>query len=325
MFFILPPGEDLSYFPLIAEYMVIILNSLFPIFSLLLFGALLKRMGLTDTLFLKTADKLIYYFFFPIMLFWKIGGASLDGGIAWDFCLACLAALTAMYLLSTLIIKLLPISDFQAGSFSQSCYRFNTYIGVAVILNSLGTEGVQYFGIMIGFAIPLINFFAVSTCIWFSGSGGDFRSRLAIVGRSLVANPLILGCLAGIGYSRMFGGFPVFINNSLSLISSVALPLALLSIGGVLTFKGVRGNLVPALLAAFLKLAVLPLLGWLFFSLFGVDGLPFKVGMIFLALPASTAMYVLSSQMNSDTDLASASIVISTLLSFLSLSVVLLL
>ncbi|MDK9705979.1 MAG: AEC family transporter [Desulforhopalus sp.] len=304
---------------------MIVLNSLFPIFVLLLFGAVLKRRGLTDTLFLNTSDRLIYYFFFPLMLFWKIGGASLDQGIDWDFCLACLSALLAMYVLSTLVIKLLPISDFQAGSFSQSCYRFNTYIGVAVILNSLGAEGVKYFGIMIGFSIPLINLFAVSTCIWFSGVNVGLRRRIIIVGRSLISNPLILGCLAGIVYSRLFGSFPVFINNALSLISSVALPLALISIGGSLSFAGVRGNLGPALLAAVLKLAVLPALGWVFFALFNVTGLPFKVGMIFLALPASTAIYVLSSQMRSDTNLASASIVLSTVLSFISLSVALLL
>ncbi len=304
---------------------MIVLNSLFPIFTLLLLGSVLKRMGLTDSLFLKTSDRLIYYFFFPLMLFKEIGGASLDKGIDWDFCLACLCVLLTMFLISTLIIKMLPVSDYQAGAFSQSCYRFNTYIGVAVILNSLGAEGVKYFGIMIGFTIPLINLFAVSTCIWFSGQDVGFRRRSVIVARSLISNPLILGCLAGIAYSRMFGGFPVFVNNSLSLISSVALPLALISIGGALTFAGVRGNLAPAMLAAFLKLAVLPMLGWLFFYLFNVTGLPFKVGMIFLALPASTAIYVLSSQMNSDTKLASAAIVVSTLLSFVSLSVVLLL
>lgn len=304
---------------------MIVLNSLFPIFSLLLLGAVLKRAGLTDSLFLRTSDRLIYYFFFPIMLFWKIGGASLANGIDWAFCLACLCALLAMYLLSTLVIRLLPVADFQAGSFSQSCYRFNTYIGVAVILNSLGAEGVKHFGIMIGFAIPLINLFAVSTCIWFSGQDVGSGRRAAIVGKSLISNPLILGCLAGIVYSRVFAGFPVFINNSLSLISSVALPLALISIGGALSFAGVRGNLGPALLASVLKLAVLPTLGWFFFALFEVTGLQFKVGMIFLALPASTAIYVLSSQMNSDTNLASASIVISTILSFVSLSVVLLL
>jgi predicted permease len=45
--------------------------------------------------------------------------------------------------------------------------------------------------------------------------------------------------------------------------------------------------------------------------------------MIFFCLPTSTAIYVLSSQMNSDTELASASIVVSTLFSFVTLSVAL--
>lgn len=304
---------------------MIVLNSLFPIFVLLLFGWGLKRQGLTDTSFLKNADRLIYYFFFPVMLFWKIGGASLEGGIDWNFCFASLSAVLAMFVLSALVIKLFAISHFKAGSFSQSCYRFNTYIGVAVILNSLGSEGVKYFGILIGFAIPLINVFAVTTLIWFSGREVSSRKRLQIAGKALISNPLILGCLAGIGYSRFVGLFPIYINNSLSLISMATLPLALISIGGSLTFAGIRGNVGLSFLAASMKLLILPGIGWFFYSLFAVTGVPLKVGLIFFALPASTAIYVLSSQLNSDTDLASSAIVLSTLLSFFSLSFVLLL
>jgi hypothetical protein len=316
----------LKYSPcVLPEHILIVLNSLFPIITLLVIGGILKKMGLTNATFLRTSDRLIYYFFFPVMLFWKIGGASLDKGIDWNFCLASLATLVAMFVLSTIVIKVLRIGDFQAGSYSQSCYRFNTYIGVAVILNSLGTEGVKYFGIMIGFAIPLINLFAVSTLIWFSGQKVGLKERIGILSKSLVSNPLILGCLAGIFYSELFGVFPVFINNSLSLISMVALPMALVSVGGSLTFSGVKGNLAQSLSAAALKLVALPLLGLLIFHFFNVTGLPFKVGMIFFCLPTSTAIYVLSSQLNSDTVLASAAIVVSTLLSFVSLSVALLL
>ncbi len=305
---------------------MIVLNSLFPIFILLLLGGILKQWGLTDSLFLKTSDRLVYYFFFPVMLFWKIGGASFAQGIDGNFCMASLLAMLTMFGLSTLVIKLFGISAFQAGSFSQSCYRFNTYIGVAVILNSLGTEGMKYFGILIGFTIPIVNVFAVSLLIWFSGREVEVRKRISIAARALIGNPLIIGCLSGIAYSSLVGGgFPVFINNSLSLISMVTLPLALLSIGGSLSFAGIKGNLPLSFLAATLKLIVLPGIGWCYFSLFTVTGVPFKAGMIFLTLPASTAIYVLSSQMNSDTDLASSAIVLSTLLSFLSLSFVLLL
>jgi hypothetical protein len=304
---------------------MLILNSLFPIFILLVVGAALRRFGLTDTVFLKTSDRLIYYFFFPVMLFKEIGGATFTAGMAWSFVAASLCAIIAMGVLSILAIQLCGITRFQAGSFAQSCYRFNTYIGVAVILNSLGPEGVKYFGIMIGFAIPLINLFAVTTLIWYAGEEVGLRRRLVLAGKALVSNPLILGRLAGMVYAQTIGGFPVFVGNALQLLSMVTLPLALLSIGGALTFAGVRGNLAPSLLAALLKLVVLPLLGWFCYHLFGVTGVPLKAGMIFFALPVSTAIYVLSSQMHSDPDLASATIVVSTLLSFLSLSVVLLL
>ncbi|MCP4338867.1 MAG: AEC family transporter [Desulfobulbaceae bacterium] len=304
---------------------MIVLNSLFPIFVLLLLGWGLKQQGLTNADFLQNADRLIYYFFFPVMLFWKIGGSSFVEGIDWNFCFASLCALFTMFVLSTLVLKLFRISAFQAGSFSQSCYRFNTYIGVAIILNGFGTEGMKYFGILIGMTIPIVNVFAVSLLIWFSGREMDLSKRMSIAGKALVSNPLIIGCLAGIGYSSLVGWFPVFINNSLSLISMVALPLALISIGGSLTFAGVKGNLGLSFLAASLKLLLLPGIGWLFYYLFNVTGLPLKVGMVFFALPISTAIYVLSSQMNSDTDLASSAIVLSTLLSFFSLSFILLL
>jgi predicted permease len=46
--------------------------------------------------------------------------------------------------------------------------------------------------------------------------------------------------------------------------------------------------------------------------------------MLFFALPTSPAIIVLSSQLNSDTEFASAAIVASTLLSFFSMSTVLL-
>lgn len=314
----------LGYLPKSSqEPLVIILNTLFPIFTLLVLGQYLRRRGLTNTEFLQTADKLIYFFFFPAMLFWKIGGASFAEGVDYIFCLASLIAILIMFVISTLVIIFSRITPFQAGSFSQSCYRFNTYIGMAVILNSMGSEGVKYFGIVIGFAIPIINVLAVSTLIWFSGKDFNMARRLSITARALLVNPLILSCILGLVYSRILGSFPVFIDNSFSLMSMVALPLALISIGGSLTLAGVKNNFGVALLAAFLKLVILPLVAYGCYRFFGVSGVPMKVGLIFFALPTSTAIYVLSAQLSSDTELASAAILVSTILSFVSLSVIL--
>jgi predicted permease len=301
-----------------------VLNSLFPVFALLLLGNLMKHYQLSNDAFLKTSDRLVYFIFFPTMLFWKIGGAPSVSAEDAKLCLAALASLFFIYFLSCVAIRLFNLTRFQAGSFSQSCYRFNTYIGLAIVMNSLGTHGIRLFGILIGFLIPVINVLAVSTLIWFSGKSFTLRERAGITVKAIISNPLILACIAGIIYAHSINFFPVFLENTFQLMSYATLPLALFSIGGVLTPDNLKGHFKVSFIGSIIRLVIYPFIGFLFLKWFNVTGMAFKVGMIFFTLPTSSAIYVLSSQLNSDTELASASIVLSTLLSFISLSMVLL-
>lgn len=300
-----------------------VLNNLFPVFALIGIGALLKQLNITNDAFLKASDKLVYYFFFPSLLFWKIGEASPSYQMAGNLTMASVYGVAAIYVISSICIKAFKVSDFKAGSFSQSCYRFNTYIGMAVIMNAMGEPGVRLFGILIGFVIPMINVLAVSTLIWFSGKQYDLKQRAILTTKALFSNPLIIACLSGLIYSRLVGHFPLFVANAFKLSSMATLPMALLSVGGALTFKSINSHFLHATLAAFVKLAAMPVIGILLMKGLDVPDPAFKVGAIFFALPTSPAIFVLSSQLNSDTDYASAAIVVSTMLSFISLSFVL--
>lgn len=305
--------------------MNMVLSSLFPVFALLLLGRLLRHFHLTGENFLKTSDRLVYFVFFPILLFWKIGGAQTGSTLAWDLCLGALLSIAAVYVVSAAALKIFHVPDFKAGTFSQSCYRFNTYIGMAIIFYALGDEGIKDFGILVGFVIPFINVLAVSTLIWYSGREFSRGERLKVMTKELATNPLILSCAAGLLYLKWVNYFPQFIENTFRLSSAVAMPLALISIGGALTLKSLKGNYKLSLVGAGIKLILLPVVGFFCLKMFHVTGIPFKVGMIFFTLPTSASIYVLSSQLNSDTELASATIVMSTVLSFVSLSVGLLL
>ena len=301
-----------------------VLNNLFPVFALLLFGHLLKRLGVTHDAFLKTADKLIYYFFFPALLFWKIGAAASDHVGDPGLYKAAICAVISVYVFSSLYIRVFRVPAYQAGSFSQGCYRFNTYIGMAVMLSALGEDGARQFSILIGLIIPIINILAVTTLSWYSEKKVPLLQRVRLTAKALIFNPLIIACLAGITYWKLIGGFPIFIDNTFRLASFVTLPLALFSIGGALTLGGMKNHLKLSLVACVFKLVLLPMTGYLFLNVFNATGISFKVGMIYFALPTSTALYILSSQLSSDTELASAAIALSTILSFISLSVALL-
>ncbi len=303
---------------------MIIIDNLSPVLLLIGLGHVLKRRGLTGDAFLNISDRLVYFLFFPILLFWKIGGTPVSTDTIWAPCQAAVFALLTVFAFSTLSIMLFNVGRFQAGTYSQSCYRFNSYIGMAVVTNALGETGVQQFSILIGVMIPLINVLSVFMLIWFSGKNVRLMERLGYIAKALVLNPLILACVGGMMYSRVFTGFPVFIDNTFRLSASVTLPLALLSIGGALTFKSLRSYLTLSLLAAVIKLVLFPIAGYYFLQWYGVTGIPYRVAMLFFAMPTATSIYVLSSQLNSDTNLASATIVTSTMLSFVSLSVVML-
>jgi hypothetical protein len=304
--------------------MTIVLENLFPIFALMAAGKLLRHWNFTTEAFLRVSDRLVYFIFFPAMLFWKIGSAPPDLSGEGAFYAAAILALAAVYLLSTTYIIVGNVDSYQAGSFSQSCYRINTFIGVAVVMSTLGEEGVRRFGILIGLFVPVINVLSVSTLIWFGGKRVALRAQISQTARALLANPLVLGCVGGMLYGQLVGRFPGFIDNTLRLASYVTLPLALLSIGSMLTLGGLRTHLRLALAAALFKLLVLPAIGFMCLRVLGVDGPSFQIGMIFFALPTSSAIYILSSQLNSDPELASAAIALSTLLSFFSLSAALL-
>ena len=301
-----------------------IIQHLFPVFALIALGAALKRFGLTNDAFLSITDRLIYFIFFPILLFWKIGAATQTfTPEAARLYLSAIGTVICIYILSTLYIWLFRVQAFQAGTFSQSCYRFNSYVGMAVILSVLGESGVARFGVLIGLVIPLINVLSVTTLIWFSATPGNLGQRLRTTIISILTNPLVIGCAAGLIYAAWINRFPIFIENTLRLGASVTLPLALLSIGGNLTPQTLRRHLGLATAGAAFKLVLLPAVGYLFMRLAGVTDNYLAVGMLFFALPTSTSIYVLSAQLKSDTEFASAAIVLSTGLSFITLSVVL--
>jgi malonate transporter and related proteins len=305
--------------------MLPILNSIFPIFAVIALGSILRRLSFIDDGFMTTSDRLIYYIFFPALLFWKIGRPSGTSMVDWAMIAGVLSAVFVVFVLSLVFAWLARMPNVQVGSFSQACYRFSTYVGMAVVMTDMGESGVREFAVLIGFVIPFINVLAVSSLLWY-GLETEARSGAGVLLlRSTVTNPLIIACVLGMLYSLLDTPLPGFINNCLQLMSLLALPLALISIGGCLTFRSLGRHFTYAGVGAVFKLVLMPFVGYVLLQAFGVKGQEFKVAMIYFALPTSPNNYILSALLNSDLELAASSIVLSTLLSLGALSVTLVL
>lgn len=300
-----------------------ILDSIVPVFFAVFLGTVLKNFRFIDDSFVGTCDKLVYYIFFPTLLFWKIGKPAQSKELHWDIIIAVMAAVFVAFVISVVYSRLRRFDNFEVGSFTQSCYRFSTYVGMAVVFSGLGQKGVREFGILIGFIIPFINVLAVSSLVWYSGRSFSTSYRIKIFFREIITNPLIISCAAGMLYSGLGIPMPGVLDRVFELISLMAMPLALISIGATLSISKIGGFLGKSLEAALIKLVVLPIIGFVFLTLLSVKGNSMQLAMIYFALPTSPSNFILSSQLNSDLNLAAAALVVSTLLSMLSLSAVL--
>jgi hypothetical protein len=300
-----------------------ILTIIVPIFAVVLLGAAVRRLGFVDDTFFGVSDRLLYFIFFPMLLFWKIGSPVNGAFPDYAMIAAVLIAIGIAFLASILFARVSGMPDRFVGSFSQACYRFNSYVGLAVVMAALGESGIRAFGVLIGFAIPLINLFSVTVLIWFSNREYSFAENARLLVRSLITNPLIIACFAGMLYSRVGPPFPSVVEGTFRLASGLTLPLALLSVGGALSLERAGRSYGWAAAATVIKLIVLPVIGYVLLTILNVTGLPFQIAMIYFALPTSPAIYILSARLNSDLDLAAGSIVMSVAASLFSLSIVL--
>ncbi len=178
----------------------------------------------------------------------------------------------------------------------------------------LGNEGFVRASIIAGFIMILQNFLAVVALQLNSDNPLAAGNRFEVAFR-ILGNPVILSAMAGILFSLSGLRVPLIIDRSLDILSGFALPMALLVIGGSLSFELMQLRILRVLSSSFMKLILLPGLGFALYRLLGLASQDYLPGLILLASPTATITYVMAKEMNGDTDFAVAAISISTILS----------
>ena len=174
--------------------MIVIIKSILPTFAMIAMGCLLKRVGFIDAEFRKTSDRLVYFIFFPALLFWKIGTPSTDSGPSnWNLLAAVLCSVFCVAVLSVVVARLTRQPNSFIGSFCQASFRFSSYVGIAVVLSAFGEAGIRDFGMIMGFTIPFINVLCVIILIWFSEKTYSSADRHVLLLKAMLLQSLDLG------------------------------------------------------------------------------------------------------------------------------------
>lgn len=287
---------------------------LFPDFSLILTGYLVCRFTSLNRAIWSQVETLVYFFFFPVLLFHSIIKSPLDLGntsslvlAGWSMGLGGIAMAYALPYLPGLR-QHIAARDF-AGS-AQVAFRFNAYVALALANKLAGAPGLAAIALLIGISVPLMNIGAV----WPMARHGG-RGFL----RELVRNPLILATGSGLIANFLGLSIPDFLDTTVSRIGSTALSLGLMAAGAGLQFGALQKSRALTVSLLSIRHILMPLWALVLAYLFHLPQTQASMLLAFAAVPTASSCYVLAVRMGYDGSYIAGLVTLSTVLGIASL------
>lgn len=265
--------------------------------------------------------KFVFYFALSAMLFRF--SANLSLAEVWN------GRLVAAYLWGTafvygiaMLVSYIRGLNVEITAIEAQCAAIGNvgFLGVPMLTLLLGAEAIG--PVMLALAVDLIVFSSLITILITGSRDGRMSfSILRTVGLGLLRNPMIVAITLGLIWSGLEIPIPAPMNEFLTLLGAAATPGALFAIGASLASKSAERLSVAGWLS-FCKLVLHPLfVAFACFVLFRVDPYQATVVISAAALPVAGNVYILAQHYGVAPQRVSATILVSTALSIVTVSV----
>ncbi|HLR29328.1 MAG TPA: AEC family transporter [Paenalcaligenes sp.] len=281
-----------------------------PDVFLVLVGWLLFRSQWLSREFFNHTEKLVYYVFFPALLFQSVTDNPLSLQQITTLGLASWLLVLGGIALSFLAFPVLRPSANKYHSIAQCSYRFNTYIALSIAFAVGSQAGLGIMAIYVALTVPVVNFAAVYTL------AQNSNSRVL---SAVLKNPLILSTLAGFAWNATGLSIPGPVGMTLSRLGASALPLGLICVGASLSLQAIHGAKMLIGWVTATRLLIMPIFALLINLWLPLSPLEKQMLLLFACVPPATASYVLAVRMGGNGQLVALTLSISTLLAALTL------
>lgn len=296
-----------------------IFNALTPVLALIIAGFLLRRTDFLSPHFWPSAEKLTYYLLMPALLINSLANKQI-GSLPWfellvtveGAVLACAVLVTLWWLATRKMDGPTFTSLFQGG------VRFNTFVALALAENLFGREGLLMAALAAGFMIMLINVLCVTA---FSAVTHSAEAKMGRIAVDLMKNPLIIGCVLGVGLNITGLRLPAGIDGILLLAGRAAFPLGLMAVGAAYRAGNLAANREPLVVSSVVQFLCKPLIAWGLATAMGLPAMAVGVAVILFSVPTAPSAYILSRQMGGNCDAMASIITVQTILSFITLPI----
>ena len=302
--------------------MLAILFKTLPFFALIGLGYMAGRTRFFPEEATAYLTRFVFYFALSAMLFRF--AANLDFSEIWDPQLAAayLSGTVAVYLLAT-AVGLARGLNIETNAIEAQCAVIGNvgFLGLPMLAVLLGEASVG--PIILILSIDLIVFSSlIVILITGSRDGRMSLGALRTVGHGLVRNPMIVAISSGLAWSVTGLPIPEPVNDFLLILGAAATPGALFAIGASLASKSAERVQIAGWLS-FAKLILHPAaVALTAVYVFPVDRFSFAVLIACAAMPVAGNVYILAQHYGVAPQRVSATILISTAISVVSLTAV---
>jgi predicted permease len=290
-----------------------------PVFILVFIGLLLQRAGVIDAHFNTVASRLVFTVTLPALLFSKISTTRIQELLNGRQILFAYFFIIFSFAVAWLAGILLVNKGRDRGAFIQGAFRGNfAILGFAMLNSAYGPGVLAPAAVLLAAIMPPYNILSVLALILTQKKERPVSGGM--ITRQIITNPLILAAGIAVPFSLLQIRVPEMILTSVEHLSTLTLPLALIGIGGSLSFAGIKQDFRLALDAALLKILLLPIIVIAAAIYFGFRGYDLGVLFFFFASPTAIASYAMAEAMGSNGRLAGHIILLTTLGSIFTIS-----
>jgi predicted permease len=292
----------------------IIYNVIAPIFIVAGLAVLVDRTLRIDA---RNLSRLVIYLFAPFFVFQGIAQAQLSGDEAGQLVAAASLGALLMALIAWSVAHLSGFDRQLESAFMLTCVLINAgNYGLAFNRFAFGEPGEERALIYFVVTSVVSNTFGV-----YLASRGNHSTRRALL--NVLKVPLPYAVLLGLAAHVARFELPVPLDRAAGLFSQATVPAMLVVLGLQLSRASVRGRLRPILMATGMRLVIAPLITLGLVLLLGMSGLTRQVAVMQSAMPTAVTTSVLATEFGADAEFVSATILVSTLASVITLSVLL--
>ena len=302
--------------------MVEIFLKTLPFFALIALGFQACRTGFFTEEAAAYLTKFVFYFALSAMLFRFSANLSIGEIFDWWFVAAYLWGCFVVYLIATAVAMLRRRPVAEAAVEAQCAVIGNTgFLGVPMLVVLMGEAAAG--PVLMVLTIDLVVFSSLIVILVTGSREGTVRlSTIRNVGIGLLKNPMIVSITLGLAWSATGWDVPRPVNEFLGILGAAATPGALFAIGASLAGKSAERLSVAGWLS-FCKLVLHPAaVALAALVLFPVEPFAAAVMIAAASLPVAGNVYILAQHYGVAPQRVSASILVSTAISVLTVSAV---